>query len=67
MVSCQGVARGVARPPNLTEELSNVPRENALVLQAASQFVLGLCCRYELAYIRGDVLREQFGQLAQLQ
>jgi hypothetical protein len=41
-VARHGVARGVAGAPHFTEELGNLARENALILQAAQQVVLGL-------------------------
>ena len=37
-----GVAGGVAGAPHFTEELGDLARQNALVLQAAQQVVLGL-------------------------
>jgi hypothetical protein len=42
MVPRYGVARGVAGAPHFTEELGNLTRQHALVLQAAQQVVLGL-------------------------
>ena len=42
MVARHGVARGVAGAPHFTEELGDLARQNALVLQAAQQVVLGL-------------------------
>jgi hypothetical protein len=41
MVTRYGVARGVAGAPHFAEELGDLARQNALVLQAAQQVVLG--------------------------
>ena len=45
MVARHGVARGVAGAPHFTEELGDLARKNALILQAAQQVVLGLLRR----------------------
>ena len=42
MVTRHGVARGVAGAPHFTEELGDLTRQHALILQAAQQVVLGL-------------------------
>jgi hypothetical protein len=42
MVTRHGVARGVASASHFPKELCDLTRENALVLQAAQEVVLGL-------------------------
>lgn len=61
------VIRGVARAPNFAEELSYLAGEDALVLQAAKEVVLRFFARRVQADLRGHQLREELGELAQLQ
>jgi len=42
MVTHHGVARSVASAPYFAEKLGDLAREDALILQAAQQVVLGL-------------------------
>jgi hypothetical protein len=67
MVAYDRVIRGVARAPNFAEELSYLAREDALILQAAKQVVLRFFARRVQADLRGHQLREELGELAQLQ
>jgi len=67
VISDQRVAGGVACPPDFTEELGNLARKDTLILQSADKLILGLLRRHIGTDIRRDMLREQLGQLAQLE
>ncbi len=64
MVAGQRVVGGVPRSAHFAEQLRHFPREDALVLKPANQLVLRLFPRGEQADPGGDVLREEFGELA---
>ena len=63
MVTRYGVAGGVAGAPYFAKELGNLARENALVLQAAQQVVLGLLGRLVHADLRRYELCQKLGEL----
>lgn len=67
MVAGQRMVGGVPRSAHFAEQLRHLPREDALVLQAANQLLLRFFPRGEQADPGGDVLREEFGELAELQ
>ena len=67
MIAHHGVAGGVAGAPHFTEELGDLARQNALILQAAQQIVLGLLGRLIQADLRRHELRQQLGELPQLE
>src|SRR5262245_4296997 len=67
MVARHSMARGVASPSHFPEKLSDLARENALVLQAAQQVVLGLLRGLIQADLRCYELSEKLGELPQLE
>ena len=60
----QRMARRVASAPHLAKELSDIPRDDPVVLQPTDELVLGLLGRKEKPHLGRDVLREQLRQLA---
>lgn len=67
MAAHERVVRGVSGSPNLAEQLSNLARKDALVLQASQQIVLRFLARRIHADPCRHELRKQLGHLAQLQ
>jgi hypothetical protein len=61
------MAGGVPGSPDLPEELRDLGGQDALVLKPPNQIVLGLARRLIFADIGRDVLREQLGELSQLE
>jgi hypothetical protein len=66
-IACQAVVGVVAGAPNLVEEVADLARDDALVLQAAQQVGLLLVWRGEQSDVGSDQLGQQLGQLPQLQ
>ena len=67
MISDQRMTGGVACSPHFIEELGNLARKDALLLQAADEFVLCLLRRHIDADMCRDMLGEELCQLAQLE
>lgn len=67
MVACEPVIRVVGGTSHLVEQVADFARDDALVLQAPQQIGLFLVWRREQTHVRRGKLRQQLGQLAQLQ
>ena len=67
VVADDGVRGGIATPSHFTEELSDLARENALILEAAQEIELRFFAARIEANLCGHDLGEQLGELAELQ
>jgi hypothetical protein len=67
MVTRYGMAGDIAGAPHFVKELGDLSWENALVLQAAQQVVLGLLGRLVQADLCRHELRQKLGELPQLE